>query len=176
MPSNCLKARIHLCYKVSGRFFCPVNSGGIINLGLTPLHFAVSTGQAPAVQALLKQCGDSKQRHHLLWKRDSLGNTILHMCVTHNMQTMVDILMSCLGDLEKELQNTEWWHIKPRRSIADDDNLKNHDGHTVSNLKLIFTSPFNLKLGLTSCCSLWNMRPSKETSRLFVTLSNETES
>jgi hypothetical protein len=94
------------------------------------------------VQALLKQCGDSKQRHHLLWKRDSLGNTILHMCVTHNMQTMFDILMNCLWDLEKELQNTEWWHIKPRRSIADDDNLKNHDGHTVSSSKLHFTSLF----------------------------------
>jgi hypothetical protein len=109
-----------------------VNGGGIVNLGLTPLHFAVSTGQGPVVQALLRHCGDSKQRHHLLWKRDSLGNTILHMCVSHNMQTMYDILMSCMLDLERELQNSEWWHIKPRLSLEDDDNLKNYDGHTVS--------------------------------------------
>jgi ankyrin repeat protein len=103
-----------------------------VNLGRTPLHFAVCTGQGPVVQALLRQCGDSKQRHYLLWKRDSLGNTIFHMCISHNMKAMYDILMTCTEDLERELQNSEWWHIKPRLSLEDDDNLKNYDGYTVS--------------------------------------------
>ena len=103
-----------------------------MDLGRTPLHFAVCTGQGPVVQALLHQCSDSKQRHYLLWKRDSLGNTILHMCVLHNMRAMYDILISCMEDLEKELKNSEWWHIKSRLSLEDDDNFKNYDGYTVS--------------------------------------------
>ena len=54
------------------------------------------------------------------------------MCVLHNMRAMYDILISCMEDLEKELKNSEWWHIKSRLSLEDDDNLKNYDGYTVS--------------------------------------------
>jgi len=27
---------------------------------------------------------------------------------------MYDILVSCMGDLERELQYLEWWHVKKR--------------------------------------------------------------
>ena len=46
--------------------------------------------------------------------RDSMGNTMLHMCVLNNLQAMYDILMSCMADLERELQYLEWWHVKKR--------------------------------------------------------------
>ena len=66
-----------------------------------------------------------------MWTRDSMGNTILHMCVMNNLRTMYDVLINCMEDLERELQNLEWWHLKKRLTLKDDDNLKNYDGHTV---------------------------------------------
>jgi hypothetical protein len=63
---------------------------------------------------------------------------------------MYDVLMSCMGDLEHELKYRqrrralpradcdfmgrylEWWHIKKRLTVDDDDNLKNYEGYTVS--------------------------------------------
>ena len=99
---------------MSSRFFCPVYGGGIVNFGRTPFHFAACTGQASVMQLLLCQCLDSKQRYFHLWTRDSMGNTMLHMCVLNNMQAMYDILVSCMGDLERELQYLEWWHVKKR--------------------------------------------------------------
>ena len=132
-----LPSRYHLCNmrdvvrQVSSRFFCPVYGGGIVNFGRTPLHFAVCTGQASIVQMLLRHCQDSKQRYLLLWSRDSIGNTVLHMCVKNNLQKMFDILISCMEDLEQELQYLEWWHRKKRFTIENDDYLKNFDGHTV---------------------------------------------
>jgi hypothetical protein len=121
----------HRTHQVSSRFFCPVYGGGIVNFGRTPFHFAVCTGQASIVQALLSLCLDSKQRYFHMWTRDSMGNTILHMCVMNNLRTMYDVLINCMEDLERELQNLEWWHLKKRLTLKDDDNLKNYDGHTV---------------------------------------------
>ena len=127
----CIRRVRHHIHQVSSRFFCPVYGGGIVNFGRTPVHFAVCTGQAAVVQLLLRQCLDSKQRYFHLWTRDSMGNTVLHMCVLNNLQMMYDILMGCMEDLERELRHLEWWHIKTRLSLEDDDNLKNFDGYTV---------------------------------------------
>ena len=122
--------------QVSSRFFCPVYGGGVIRFGRTPFHFAVCTGQAAIVQQLLRQCKNSKQRYFHLWTRDSMGNTVLHMCVLNNLQQMYDILVSCMEDLQRELQNSQWWHSKKRLSLDNDDNLKNYDGYTVSLLTI----------------------------------------
>ena len=101
-----------------------------MDLGQTPLHFAVALGSAETVRYLLKLCSDHPSRHKMLWQSDSVGNNVLHMCVRHNNTKMYDLLRTIFSDLEEVLKKSDWWLEDNRATITDDDNLKNGEGRT----------------------------------------------
>ena len=106
------KCRELLSGRASGTFFA--RHGGSAYMGEFPLSFAAVSNQAGLVRYLVEECGAD------LSARDSLGNTVAHMCVFHGRLDMYNLCLALWG---KGYGRPAYMRFTPLTSITNGDGL-----------------------------------------------------
>jgi ankyrin repeat protein len=117
-----LEKKPELLYmRADGIFFSPSKKGVTCYYGEYPLAFAVSTNNFPMFEFLMSK--DPLQ----FWQQDSQGNTILHMCITYDLQEMYSYILKMEPELRRKLEEEKKAAKVPKWTL---ETARNHDGHT----------------------------------------------
>eukprot|EP00808_Paulinella_micropora_P028261 g3266.t1 len=108
-----------------GIFFSPSEVGGVTcYYGQYALSFAVCTNNFPMVDFLLEQGAD-------LYRVDSLGNTVLHMCIKYDLTALYEHLNKKDKEIRKSWTEEEKKNSTELKYKYALDEFRNKDGFTV---------------------------------------------